>query len=923
MAAPNQHPEQIARDKIDAQLRAAGWCVQDKKTFDLSEGPGIAFKEYQTDVGPADYGLFINGRAIGVIEAKPADHGHKITRVEEQSTGYADAKPKYNAANEPINFIFEATGEITRLTDRRDPKPRARELFSFPRPEMFQEWIDQDKSLRTKLTEMPDLDPSGLRDCQIEAIEGLEASFSEDRPRALIQMATGAGKTFTAITSVYRLLKNTNLRRVLFLVDTKNLGKQAEQEFRAFVPNDDNRQFTDLYNVSRLSSSFIPKDAQVCISTIQRMYSILKGELLEEGAEEANPHESALKPKAPMPVEYNIDYPPEFFDLILVDECHRSIFGTWRQVIEYFDAYLVGLTATPDNRAIGFFQKNIVSHYSHEKAVADGVNVAGEIWTIDTKITTGGSMLHQDQEIELRERLTRSNRWELQEEDEAYDNKALDKSVVNPDQIRTVIREFRERWPEMFPGRTEVPKTLIFAKTDSHATDIIETVRAEFGESNEFCKKITYKTDDGDPDTLLARFRNDFHPRIAVTVDMIATGTDVKPLECLLFMRDVRSANYFEQMKGRGTRTFDEEKLKGVTPSAKTGKTHFVIVDAVGVTRSLKTTSKPLDTKPTVSLKDLAMGVMMGARDEETVSSLAGRLARLGKQLSPEESKTVTEKSNGKSIEQICGGLVDAIDADNVEERARQKYELAPSDEVNDAQYENARAELVGEAAKPLNAPLIDYLVETQRQKEQKIDHENLDEVIYSGSSAQALERATTLIDDFTAYLTENQDEIDALRIYFKEPQRRAEVSFKMLKALLNKIKSERPNLMPLTVWGAYQRLDKIKSSNPVSELTALVSLLRTVCALDAEPTAFEDVVRKNFQTWIMSYHSGGSEKFDEEQMQWLRMIRDHIATSFHVEKDDFDLAPFNARGGLGKMHQLFGGEMTSLVEELNEALVA
>lgn len=475
----------------------------------------------------------------------------------------------------------------------------------------------------------------------------------------------------------------------------------------------------------------------------------------------------------------------------------------------------------------------------------------------------------------------------------------------------------------MFPGRTEVPKTLIFAKTDSHATDIIETVRAEFGESNEFCKKITYKTDDGDPDTLLARFRNDFHPRIAVTVDMIATGTDVKPLECLLFMRDVRSANYFEQMKGRGTRTFDEEKLKGVTPSAKTGKTHFVIVDAVGVTRSLKTTSKPLDTKPTVSLKDLAMGVMMGVRDEETVSSLVGRLARLGQQLGLEESKTVTEKSNGHSIEQICSGLVDAIDADNVEERARQKYELAPSDEVNDAQYENARAELVGEAAKPLNAPLIDYLVETKRQKEQKIDHENLDEVIHSGSSAQALERATTLIGDFTAYLTENQDEIDALRIYFKEPQRRARVSFKMLKALLNKIKLERPNLMPLAVWGAYQRLDKIKSNNPVSELTALVSLLRTVCGLDKEPTAFEHTVRKNFQDWIMSYHSGGSVKFTKEQMEWLHMIRDHITTSFRVEKDDFDLSPFDAKGGLGKMHQLFGGEMTSLIDELNEVLVA
>jgi len=867
--------------------------------------------------------LLINGEPIGVIEAKPADHGHKITTVEEQSKGYADAKPKYNKNNKPLNFIIEATGDITRLTDRRDPKPRAREIYNFPRPETFKEWIDQDESLRRKLKAIPALATQGLRDCQIRAIEGLEKSFYDDKPRALIQMATGAGKTFTAITSVYRLLKHTNLRRVLFLVDTKNLGQQAEQEFRAYKPIDDNRLFTDLYNVRRLSSSYIPKDAQVCISTIQRMYSILKGEDLEDDAENDNPHESYLKPKTPIPVEYNDSYPPEFFDLIIIDECHRSIFGTWRQVIEYFDAYHVGLTATPDNRAIGFFDKNIVSHYSHEKAVADGVNVAGEIWTIDTKITTGGAKIEQDQQVELREKLTRRKRWEIQAQDEVYDNKALDKSVVNPDQIRTVIREFRDSWPDMFPGRAEVPKTLIFAKTDSHATDIIEMVRNEFAESNEFCKKITYKADDGDPETLLARFRNDYYPRIAVTVDMIATGTDVKPLECIVFMRDVRSANYFEQMKGRGTRTYEEDKLKAVTPSAKTGKTHFVIVDAVGVTRSLKTTSKPLIKKPSVPLKDLAMGVMFGARDEETVSSLAGRLARLGQQLTEEEKSIVKEKSNGHSLEKICGDLVNAIDVDVVEERARQKHNLGKTDEVTEGQYDNARADLVKEAAQPINNPLIDYLVDTQRQKEQKIDHDNIDDVIHSGSSAQAKELAKSLVNDFTAYLEENQDEITALQIYFKQPHRRSEVTFKTIKGLLGKIKLDRPNLMPLSVWNAYRKLDKVKSKDPVSELTALISLLRTVCGLDAEPTSFEVIVRKNFQSWIMTYHSGGSVKFNKEQMEWLHMIRDHVNSSFHNEKDDFDLSPFDAKGGLGKMQQLFGNNMTRLVEELNEALVA
>ena len=253
-----------------------------------------------------------------------------------------------------------------------------------------------------------------------------------------------------------------------------------------------------------------------------------------------------------MPVVYNEKIPPEFFDFIIIDECHRSIYNLWRQVLEYFDAYLIGLTATPDSRTYGFFKTNVVSEYDHEQAVADGVNVGNEIYVIDTERTRHGGQLKANQEIEKRERLTRLRRWEIQEEDATYSGSQLDRSVVNPDQIRTVVRTFRHKLPEIFPGRGEVPKTLVFAKTDSHADDIIQTVREQFAEGNEFCKKITYKVEE-DPKSVLAQFRNDYYPRVAVTVDMIATGTDVKPLECLLFMRDVRSRNYFEH-PARGPR---------------------------------------------------------------------------------------------------------------------------------------------------------------------------------------------------------------------------------------------------------------------------------------------------------------------------------------------------------------------------------
>ena len=383
--------------------------MQDNADIDFNAGPGIAVREYQTDVGPADYVLFVNKRPLGVVEAKPDSWGAKLTIVERQSAGYANAKLKWVSNTEPLPYLYEATGEITRFTNGHDPNPRSRVVFSFHRPETFQAWENAKRSLRAGIAQLPSLDPTDLRECQINALTNLEKSLKADKPRALVQMATGSGKTFTAITQVYRLLKHAGARRILFLVDTRNLGEQAEQEFMAFLPNDDNRQFTELYNVQRLTSRHVPGDSQVVISTIQRMYAMLKGEELAEGAEDEHPAERKWHPRQPLPVVYNSSIPPEEFDVIVIDECHRSIYNVWRQVIEYFDAYLVGLTATPDNRTYGFFQKNVVSEYSHERAVADGVNVGNEIYLIDTQVTQAGGTLKAQQFIEKRHRQTRAS----------------------------------------------------------------------------------------------------------------------------------------------------------------------------------------------------------------------------------------------------------------------------------------------------------------------------------------------------------------------------------------------------------------------------------------------------------------------------------------------------------------------------------
>ena len=787
MTDHNRTPEQQARAAIDTKLEQAGWCVQSMGKIDFGAGVGIAVREYPTDVGPADYVLFVDRRPVGVIEAKREEWGHKITEVENQSGAYAAAPLRWMNKSEPLPFVYESTGVVTRFTNGRDPAPRSREVFSFPRPETMREWTAQPDPLRKRLHRLPSLDPTGLRACQIGAIENLEASFRRDRPRALIQMATGSGKTYTAITAVYRLLKHADAKRILFLVDTRNLGEQAHQEFMAYVPSDDNRKFVELYNVQRLTSSFVAGDSQVCISTIQRMYSILKGEEMDAAAEEINPAE-LVRPRKPPPVVYNPTLPPEFFDFIIIDECHRSIYDLWRQVLEYFDAYLIGLTATPDNRTFGFFRKNVVSEYSHEQAVADGVNVGNEVYVVETERSQHGGKIRAGRSVEKRERLTRRRRWQIQDEDQAYGATELDRSVVNPDQIRTVVRTFRDKLPEIFPGRKEVPKTLIFAKTDSHADDIIQTVREEFGAGNEFCRKITYKVD-GDPKSLLTQFRNDYHPRIAVTVDMIATGTDVKPLECLLFMRDVRSRNYFEQMKGRGTRTLDHDDLRKVTPSAATAKTHYVIVDAVGVTKSVKTGSGPLISKPGVPLKDLAMGVMMGVRDEDTIGSLAGRLARLNRQLDDAERRRIEEQASGVELTAIVGNLLAAIDPDRIDAKAREIDPPAGDDDPAPAAVDQARDVLAADAAGVFTGDLIDLIDSIRRDKEQTIDHDSLDTVLRAEWEGDAQENAQALVQDFREYLDANRDQIEALTIFYGQPHRRRDLTYAMIRDVLDKLK--------------------------------------------------------------------------------------------------------------------------------------
>ena len=911
-------PEQKAREAIDQRLTQSGWILQDMRQLNPVAGPGVAVREFPTSTGPVDYALFVDGTPVDVVEAKADEKGQDITTVEGQSSRYAGSTFKWVKTGYTIRFAYEATSKLTRFTDYADQKYRSRPIFSFHRPESLRALLKTDDTIRNNMKHFPPFDTTGFRSCQITAIQNLERSFAENRPRALVQMATGAGKTFTAITAVYRLLKYAKVNRVLFLVDTKSLGEQAEREFLAYRPNDDNRSFSEIYGVRRLKNSYIPPDVQVCISTVQRMYSILKGEDLDESAEETSFNEmTTAERQTAKEVVYNAKYPPEFFDCIIIDECHRSIYNVWQQVLDYFDAFLVGLTATPDKRTFAFFEENVVSEYSREQAIIDGVNVGEDIFLIETQVTQSGAHIMK-QLIECRNRLSREKRWKQLDEDVNYVPTQLDRDIVNPSQIRMVIRTFRENlFTTLFPRRKEVPKTLIFAKTDSHADDIIQIVRKEFGEGNEFCQKITYAADN--PEQILSDFRNNYNPRIAVTVDMIATGTDVKPIECLIFMRDVRSKNYFEQMKGRGTRVLGKDDLQKVTPSATENKDHFVIVDAVGVTKSKKSETRTLERKPSVSMKELMLNVALGARDADTLTSLANRVIRLNSQMSPSERKEFAQVV-GLPANQLAENLLNAFDEDVLTAQAQGKFQTpTPTEE----QLQMVQREAAGQAAAPFCRPEVrDFIENVRRSHEQIIDNTNPDTLLFAGFDTQKEETADRVIRTFHEFIEENKDEIIALRILYSQTYRDRPMAIEKLKALYQKLRGKGVTIERL--WDCYviKKPDKVKGSSTLRQLADLVSMIRFEMGQADSLQPFADKVNYNFQQWTFR-RNAGAVHFTPEQMEWLQLVKDHIATSLSIQTEDLDLSPFDRKGGLGRFYEVFGDQYEAILTEMNRELVA
>ena len=931
-------PEQEARKNIDNMLVQSGWDVQNLDQANIHIQKGVAIREFPLNKGHgfADYLLYVNGKAAGVIEAKKV--GSTLTGVEVQSEKYKSGLPEdLPAWFRPLPFCYESTGVETRFTNGLEPSPRSRDVFSFHRPETFETWLNDDSpvaedtaaekqppydkpsTLNSRLKHMPELVEEGLWPAQITAIKNLEKSLAENRPRALIQMATGSGKTFTAINFIYRLIKFAGARRVLFLVDRGNLGKQTLKEFQQYVSPYNNYKFHEEYIVQRLTSNNLDKTARVCICTIQRLYSMLRGEELAEIDEEesVNGLENVFD-EAP-PIEYNPSIPIETFDFIITDECHRSIYNLWRQVLDYFDGYIIGLTATPSKQTFGFFNQNLVMEYGHEEAVADGVNVNYDVYRIRTHITEKGSTVESGYFIDVRDRETRDIRWERLDEDLKYDASKLDRAVVSIDQIRKVVKTFREKlFTEIFPGRTEVPKTLIFAKDDSHAEDIVKIVREEFAKGNEFAQKITYKTTGKKPEDLISEFRNSYYPRIAVSVDMIATGTDIKPLEVVMFMRSVKSRSFFEQMKGRGVRVINKDDLKSVTPDANV-KDHYIIVDAVGVCEQDKTDSQPMDRKKSVSFEKLLQAVSLGNTEKDVISSIAVRIARINKNISPEDKKKIEGFTKGKNLHGLASDLVNSINPDKHIEKA--KLDNPDTDQPTDEQINQTADSMVKDAVNPLyNPDFRKLLIELKKKNEQIIDTVSIDKLLGAEFSTEALEKAKGIVDSFKQFIEDNKDEITALQILYSRPYK-SPLKFENIKELAETINKPPHHWTEDNLWAAYAALEKskVRGAGGARIMTDLVSLVRFALEQENELVPFPERVEANFKSWLAQQE----KEFTDEQVHWLNLIKDHIAGNLSIDTDDFEYAPFSQEGGLGKVFQLFGDDLNNILNELNKVLAA
>lgn len=858
-------PEEKARVKIDRMFEEAGWQVvsRDEYTPNLT---AAAIKEGLLKHNlEADYFLFINGKAVGVLEAKRAEIDVDCDEVKGQAEKYVNnVPPIYAAYEKPLRIIYLSNGEKVLFYDYAKKDGNYIEINRIHTPKEIVDIL----SIDDFYAGLPTLQKKGLRQCQFDAIKGLEESFRNGQKRALMVLATGAGKTYAACLAAYRFLSYTPMRKVLFLVDRNNLGKQAEGEFGTFRLTENKEPFNTIFGVNRLKSAKIPSDSNVVISTIQRLFSLLKGDDVDDNDEESdfddNEDNVVSLPANPL-------LPPDYFDLIIIDECHRSIYGNWRQVLDYFKtAKIIGLTATPIPETVAFFNNNIVVNYTLEESIKDGVNVDHRTFRIRTEVTeNGGAILEGDR---TRQTTVYTGKTEnvVWQENKNYTREELNRSIINPAQIKLILETYRDSvYTEMFvdpqrePNFDYLPKTLIFALNENHANNIVKIAKDVFNRHDDkYVQKITYSV--GDSNALIRQFRNDKDFRIAVTCTLVATGTDVKPLEVLIFMRDVASEPLFVQMKGRGVRTIGDDQLRNVTPNA-ISKDCFYLVDAVGVTERQKSVPKPGNGPKPVppTLKELLELLAHGNLEDDNLRMLASRLSRIHNKCTDSQREEFANLSH-ITMSQLATDIFNALEDTS----------FPPFVDINEPNLE--RKTLI--ALLINNVPARNYLlivnagfINTLMPGE--------DNLIYSGFSR---EEAIATTSAFEEYCDEHKDEIEALRIIYNNDG--APITFKMLKDLQNRMKAFNNKFTIANLWHSYSVVDinnvavynGADQKNEKEALTNLIQLVRFAWHKIARLESLCSGAQQRFNLW----YGQMQRDITADQIKLMRQIVDYIAAN-------------------------------------------
>lgn len=856
-------PEELARVWIDQKLEESGWLIVNRDEYRPGMH-GVAIRELiLKDHHEADYILMVNGKAAAVLEAKREEIQLNAPELIAQAEGYTKGLlPWCRFWEEPIKLVYLSNGREIAFKDAHEIGSSYRKIASFPRP------LDVVKLLRIEdpFAGLPILNKGSLRACQFEAIVNFEQSLREGKRRALMVLATGAGKTFTACAIAYRILTYTKAQRVLFLVDRHNLGAAALRAFGEFEAQGTGKKFSEIYGVEKLGRQSVTGSARVVISTIQRLYSVLTGqtEEIDESTEDAT--EQPVDKDIALPE--NPQLPKDFFDLIIIDECHRSIYSSWKAVLDYFSSAIwLGMTATPIPESLSFFDGNIVSNYSLEQSIADGVNVPCRIYRIKTKITEEGGTINVGENVKVQANKT-GEVWErTTKQPQEFSKTEVNRSVLVPDQIRKILQEYKnivytKLYPDREPNFDYLPKTLIFAASDNHAKKVVEIAKEVFNwTDDQFVQRITYSAEDSNG--LIKSFRTDTDFRIAVTVTLVATGTDVKPLEVLIFLNDVRSETLYTQMKGRGVRTISPDQLRNVTPNAAR-KDLFYLIDAVGVTESEKIVPSigGGDYEVNPSLEALLERISHGYVPDDYIDLLAGKLSAIGNRGDKEEVEKFRELA-GFWPQEFAGDLYKALSKGN----------LPPFRDINAENRERMR----------LLSPLLENIEARKKIVEIargyfKTLNDKKDVIETSGFSHEDAQQST---EAFEQYVLKHHDEILALQLIYTGQA--CKLTSENLRDLNQQLSMSLPFFNVVRQWNDYsllrpKKVRKLSGGEDTEALTNLIQLVRFAYGQIEELCSLPSLAAQRFELWCGQKQNELS--LTSEQKEVFRTVANYIVSN-------------------------------------------